>query len=205
MAETDKQAASQEEQDLSQPQAQAAAEPAEPAAGPKAPKAKGEKKKGKDKKTEQLDALSADLEAKEAELDRHKEMLLRTAAEFDNFKRRTEKERLAAGEYVKAQTLKGFLSVLDNIDRAQAAGDGQSPEEYAKGVGMILKQFAEAMQKAGLTEIEAEGQVFDPTLHEAVMHVEDEEAGENTVVQVLQKGYKVGDTVVRPAMVKVAN
>ena len=198
MAETDKQAASQEEKDLSQPQAQAAAEPAEPAAGPKAPKAKGEKKKGKDKKAEQLEALSA-------ELDQHKELLLRTAAEFDNFKRRTEKERLAAGEYVKAQTLKGFLSVLDNIDRAQAAGDGQSPEEYAKGVGMILKQFSEAMQKAGLTEIEAEGQVFDPTLHEAVMHIEDEAAGENTVVQVLQKGYKVGDTVVRPAMVKVAN
>lgn len=202
LAETDKQAASQEEKEPSQAQEPLAtgpaAEPAAPAAGQKAPKAKGEKKKGKDKKAEELEALSA-------ELDRHKELLLRTAAEFDNFKRRTEKERLAAGEYVKAQTLKGFLSVLDNIDRAQAAGDGQSPEEYAKGVGMILKQFSEAMQKAGLTEIEAEGQVFDPNLHEAVMHVEDEEAGENTVIQVLQKGYKVGETVVRPAMVKVAN
>lgn len=198
MAETDKQTAPQAEEEPIQEQA-------EPNAEKKAPKAKTEKKKGKDKKAEELETLSADLKAMEAELDRHKEMLLRTAAEFDNFKRRTEKERLAAGEYVKAQTLKAFLSVLDNIDRAQAAGDGQSPEEYAKGVTMIFKQFSEAMQKAGLIEIEAEGQSFDPTLHEAVMHVEDEEAGENIVVQVLQKGYKVGDTVIRPAMVKVAN
>lgn len=196
MAEMDKQTAPEAEGQPAKEQAKSSAEK-------KAPKA--EKKKGKDKKTEELEALSADLKAMEEELDRHKEMLLRTAAEFDNFKRRTEKERLAAAEYVRAQTLKAFLSVLDNIDRAEAAGDGQSPEEYAKGISMILKQFSEAMQKAGLAEIDAEGQAFDPTLHEAVMHVEDEEAGENVVVQVLQKGYKVGETVIRPAMVKVAN
>ena len=192
MAETDKQTPAAEEK---------AGETAAPQPEKKAPKS--DKKKGKDKK--ELEALSADLKAMEEELEKHKDLLLRTAAEFDNYKRRTEKEKQAVGEYVKAQTLKSFLTILDNIDRAQAAEEGQSPEEYLKGVDMILKQFAEAACKAGLCEIEAAGKPFDPNLHEAVMHVEDENLPENTVADVLQKGYRVGETVVRPAMVKVAN
>lgn len=178
-------------------------EPAAQAKPEKAEKAeKAEKKKNKDKK--EMEALAADLKAMEEQLAQQKDLLLRTAAEFDNYKRRTEKEKQAVGEFVKAQTLKAFLPTLDNIDRAKAA-EGQAPEEYAKGVQMILRQFAEAVEKSGLIEIEAAGQPFDPNMHEAVMHVEDGEAGENIVLEVLQKGYKVGDTVVRPAMVKVAN
>lgn len=164
---------------------------------------KSEKKKGKDKK--ELEALAADLQAMEEELGRQKDLLLRTAAEFDNYKRRTEKEKLAVGEFVKAQTLKAFLPILDNMDRAQAAEADQSPEEYIKGLQMIFKQLSEAVQSSGLAEIQAAGQPFDPQLHEAVMHVEDEALGENIVAEVLQKGYKVGETVIRPAMVKVAN
>lgn len=148
-------------------------------------------------------AVLAELEELRAELEKQKDLLLRTAAEFDNYKRRTERERIAVGEHAKASTLKLLLPVFDSLDRAQGA-DPTSPE-YAKGIEMIVKQLLEAVEKLGLTEIAAVGEPFDPTLHEAVMHVEDDAAGENTVVEVLQKGYKVGDTVVRHAMVKVAN
>ncbi len=137
------------------------------------------------------------------ELAAQKELVLRTAAEFDNFKRRTEKERLAAAEYTSANLLKKLLPVFDNVDRANAA-DKESAD-YAKGVEMIVKMLTEAVKDLGLIEIGAVGDTFDPNLHEAVMHIEDENFGENTVSQVLQKGYKFGDTVIRPAMVQVAN
>lgn len=137
------------------------------------------------------------------ELEKQKDLLLRTAAEFDNYKRRTEKERIAMGEYVKASAIKALLPTLDNIERAE----GVSPDsaDYAKGIEMIIKQFKNAVTSLGLCEIEAMGAQFDPELHEAVMHIEDEALEENTVAEVLQKGYKVGDTVIRHAMVKVAN
>ena len=177
----------------------------EPAADKTDKKTAKTDKKKKDKRDSEMETLTADLKAMEEELSRQKDLLLRTAAEFDNYKRRTEKEKLATGEFVRAQTLKSFLTVLDSMERAEAAEAGQSPEEYAKGVRMIFKQLSEAAAAAGLAEIEAAGQPFDPALHEAVMHIEDEALGENVVAEVLQKGYKVGDTVIRPAMVKVAN
>lgn len=145
----------------------------------------------------------SEIDALKAELDKQKDMLLRTAAEFDNYKRRTEKERIAIGEHVKASTLKALLPTLDNIDRS--AGVSPDTPEYAKGIEMIIKQLREAVAALGLSEIDAEGAAFDPELHEAVMHIEDEALGENVVTEVLQKGYKVGDTVIRHAMVKVAN
>lgn len=149
------------------------------------------------------DCESSEVEVLKAELEQQKDLLLRTAAEFDNYKRRTERERIAAGEYVRASTLKAFLTVIDNIDRS--AGTDPSSPEYAKGIEMIVKQLTDAIASLGLTEIEAAGCKFDPTLHEAVMHIEDPDADENTVIEVLQKGYRVGDVVVRHAMVKVAN
>ena len=146
-----------------------------------------------------------DSEAKKLadELASTKDMLLRTAAEFDNFKRRTEKEKADIASFVKADVVKALLPVADNIERA-----GQSDRDsadYVKGLEMIIKQLTDSLDRLGLKKIEAEGAEFDPNFHEAVMHVEDENFGENVVVQVLQKGYKIGNTVIRAAMVKVAN
>ncbi len=157
-----------------------------------------------EKKTKKADKKrSAEVEKLREELDSTKDMLLRTAAEFDNFKRRTEKEKSDLTEYVKANTVKLLLPVADNIKRAESS-DKSSPD-YVKGLEMIIKQLSDSLDKIGLKEIEAEGLPFNPNEHEAVMHIEDENYGENTVVQVLQTGYKLGDTVIRPAMVKVAN
>lgn len=155
--------------------------------------AKKEKKSKKDSEIEKL----------QAELDKKNDILLRTAAEFDNYKKRTERERLSVAEYAKAGIIKTLLPILDNIDRASAA-DKDSPD-YLKGVELIIKQFEALSGNLGIAEIAKQGDAFDPNLHEAVMHVEDEDLGENVIAEVLQKGYKIGDTVIRPAMVKVAN
>ena len=99
--------------------------------------------------------------------------------------------------------MKNLLPIIDNADRA--AGFEHGTEQFNKGIELIVKQLGDLAGKLGLQEIGAVGDTFDPTIHEAVMHVEDENFGENTVTQILQKGYKFGDTVVRPAMVQVAN
>ena len=151
------------------------------------------KKSKKDKEIEELNF----------ELDKQKDLLLRTAAEFDNYKKRTEKERISTAEYAKASVMKTLLPILDNAERAAAFPAGT--EQYNKGIELIVKQLADLSGKLGLVEIGKVGETFDPNLHEAVMHIEDESLGENVISQVLQKGYKFGDTVVRPAMVQVAN
>ena len=155
------------------------------------------KKERKSKKDAEIEKLKAELESKN-------DLLLRTAAEFDNFKKRTERERLSVAEYAKANVIKELLPILDNIGRASALEDKQSPE-YIKGIELIVKQFEGLSEKLGISLIANVGDTFDPNLHEAVMHVEDENLGENVIAQVLQQGYKIGDTVIRPAMVSVAN
>ena len=155
-----------------------------------------EKKEKKNKKDEEIQKLKAEIDAKQ-------DLLLRTAAEFDNFKKRTERERLSTVEYSKAAVIKNLLPIIDNAGRALNA-DKNSPD-YAKGVEMIVKQLSDITEKLGVTEIAQVGDTFDPNLHEAVMHIEDESLGENVIAEVLQKGYKIGDTVIRAAMVKVAN
>ena len=159
---------------------------------PEAPK----KEKKKSKKESEIEKLQAELDAKN-------DLLVRTAAEFDNYKKRTERERLAISEFAKAQVIKQLLPILDNIDRA-AAVEKDTPD-YIKGIEMIVKQFETIADNIGIEQIAAEGDQFDPNFHEAVMHVEDEELAENVIEQVLQKGDKLGDTVNRAAMVKVAN
>ena len=144
-----------------------------------------------------------EIEKLKAELEKSKEQLLRTAAEFDNYKKRTDRERAGIAEYAKCEVIKTLLPILDNIDRANAADS--KGDDYIKGVEMIVKQFSSLAQTLGIEEIGNEGDSFDPTLHEAVMHIEDETLGENVIAQVLQKGYKLGGTVIRAAMVKVAN
>lgn len=154
-------------------------------------------------KKEKKPRKNAEVEKLKAELEQKNDLLLRTAAEFDNFKKRTEKEKITTAEYAKAQVMKTLLPILDNADRAKEFEQGT--EQFSKGIEMIVKQLSDLSSKLGLTEIGAVGEQFDPNLHEAIMHIEDESLGENVIAQVLQKGYKFGDTVVRPAMVQVAN
>ncbi len=154
------------------------------------------KKPKKNKKDEEIEALKEKLNAEH-------DLLLRTAAEFDNFKKRTERERIQTAEYSKALILKKLLPIIDNIDRASLVESG-SPE-YIKGIELIIKQFSTLSNDLGLIPLAEKGDKFDPNFHEAVMHCEDESFGENEIAEILQQGYKVGDTVVRAAMVKVAN
>lgn len=144
-----------------------------------------------------------ELESAKAEIAAIQDILLRTAAEFDNYKKRTEKEKIFTAEYAKASVMKTLLPILDNAERAAQFPAGT--EQYNKGIELIVKQLSDLSSKLGLVEIGAVGETFDPNLHEAIMHIEDETLGENVIAQVLQKGYKFGDTVVRPAMVQVAN
>ena len=146
---------------------------------------------------------NAEVEKLKAELNEVNDRLLRTAAEFDNYKKRTEREKLSVAEYAKANVMKTLLPILDNADRA--AGFEAGTEQYNKGIEMIVKELSSLSDKLGLKEIGVVGEEFNPEIHEAIMHIEDENLGENTVAAVLQKGYKFGDTVVRPAMVQVAN
>ena len=128
---------------------------------------------------------------------------LRLCAEYDNFRKRSQKEKDSLYADIKAETLKKFLPVYDNLVRAldQSTAD----EAYRRGVEMIMTQFNTTLEKLGVTEIESLGQKFDPAFHNAVMHVEDAEKGENEIVEVFQKGFLMGDKVIRFAMVKVAN
>lgn len=128
---------------------------------------------------------------------------LRLAAEYDNYRKRTAKEKESIYGDAKADTIKPLLAVYDNLERGIAQYD--EADVHRQGLELILRQFSEALTKLGVTEIEAKGQPFDPEKHNAVMHVEDEEAGENTVVEVFQKGFMLGEKVLRFAMVKVAN
>ena len=128
---------------------------------------------------------------------------LRICAEYDNFRKRSQKEKDSLYGDVKAETLKKFLPVYDNLVRALA--QSTEDEAYRRGVEMIMNQFNVTMEKLGVTEIECLGKKFDPAFHNAVMHVEDEEKGENEIVEVFQKGFMMGDKVIRFAMVKVAN
>ena len=146
---------------------------------------------------------NAEVEKLKAELNEVNDRLLRTAAEFDNYKKRTEREKLSVAEYAKANVMKTLLPILDNADRA--AGFEAGTEQYNKGIEMIVKELGTLADKLGLKEIGVAGEEFNPEIHEAIMHIDDENLGENTVAAVMQKGYKIGDTVIRPAMVQVAN
>lgn len=148
-------------------------------------------------------ALEAKVKALEDAASADKDKYLRLLAEYDNFRKRSIKERLDASADATAKAALEIISVIDNFERAMAAEC--SDEGYKKGVEMIYGQFTEVIKKLGVEEIEALGKEFDPNLHNAVSQVEDENFGENTVSQVYQKGYKLGDKVIRCAMVVVAN
>ena len=162
----------------------------------------GEKPAAK-KSSQKKNKYQEEIAALKDEVAKQKDLFLRTAAEFDNYKRRTTEQSISAAEYVKAGMLKKLLPIFDNVDRALAS-DKDSPD-YTKGIELTVKMLSEAVSDLGMVEIGKEGETFDPKYHEAVMHIDDESLGENVISQVLQKGYKIGDTVIRPAMVAVAN
>ena len=132
-----------------------------------------------------------------------KEQFLRLAAEYDNYRKRTAKEKESLWTDAKADTVQAFLPVYDNLERALK--QDTADEAFKKGVEMTMNQLKEVFARLGVTEIEAEGKPFDPNLHNAVMHIEDENLGENTVAQVFQAGFMLGEKVIRFAMVQVAN
>ncbi len=139
----------------------------------------------------------------EQELASANDRYLRLMAEYDNFRKRSQKEKESLYGDIKANAVKEFLPVYDNLVRALAAETAD--EAYRKGVEMIMAQFNKTLEKLGVTEIKCLGEKFDPQFHNAVMHVDDEEKGENEIVEVFQKGFMLGDKVIRFAMVKVAN
>lgn len=171
---------------------QAEPESAEEAADQKSEKKGFFKKKEKDPRDQKIEDLT--------------DQLKRTMAEFDNFRKRTEKEKSAMFEMGAKDILEKILPVVDNFERGLAA----IPEEakggsFAKGMEMIYKQLIKMLEDVGVTPIEAVGKEFDPNFHNAVMHVDDENLGENVVASELQKGYMYRNSVLRHSMVQVAN
>ena len=132
-----------------------------------------------------------------------KNQTLRVMAEYDNFRKRSQREReLLFGE-IKAETIGEFLPIFDNLDRALRTET--SDEAYKKGVELTMRQLRDIFEKLGVEEIKAEGEPFDPAFHNAVMHIEDESLGKNVIAEVFQPGFKMGDRIIRFSMVKVAN
>ena len=146
---------------------------------------------------------NAELEAAKAALAAQEDKYLRLAAEYDNYRKRTAKEKEALWTDIKADTAAAFLPVYDNLERA--VNQPTADEAYKKGVEMTMNQLKEVFTKLGITEIPALGEQFDPNLHNAVMHIDSEELGENVISQVFQAGFQLGEKVIRFAMVKVAN
>ena len=153
---------------------------------------------------EEIEALKGQVEKLTGDLQEMKERLLRLQADFDNFRRRSAKEREEISAVVTQNFCKDMLPLLDNFERAMAA-ETKDVEAFQKGVEMIFTQFQEVLKKNGLEQIEAVGQKFDPNFHQAVMRVEDPEKEDDTVAQELQKGYMVKGRVIRPSMVQVVS
>jgi len=139
----------------------------------------------------------------EKQLSEMKDMYLRLMAEYDNYRKRTAREKESFYAMAKAETVERILPVYDNIERA--VNNPTSDEAYKKGVEMIFQQLKDVFSSLGVREIEAEGAKFDPEKHNAVMHIEDDRYGENSVVEVFQRGFEIDGRVIRHSVVKVAN
>ena len=150
-----------------------------------------------------VDPLLSELESLKDQVAGQEDKYLRLAAEYDNYRKRTAKEKESLWTDVKADTAGAFLPVYDNLERALK--QDTADEAFKKGVEMTMNQLKEVLTKLGITEIPAQGQPFDPKYHNAVMHVEDESLGQNVVAEVFQTGFQCGEKVIRFAMVKVAN
>ena len=169
---------------------------------PKVKESRADKKAAKKEAKAQEKAATEEAQTND-ELAALNDKYLRICAEYDNFRRRSQKEKEALYGDIRADTVAKFLPVYDNLERA--LNQSTEDEAFRKGVEMIMAQFNSTLEKLGVTVIDCLGQPFDPSLHNAVMHVEDEEKGENEIVEVFQKGFMLGEKVIRFAMVKVAN
>lgn len=154
-------------------------------------------------KTEEVKKEPTEIEKLTEQLNEANDRNLRLMAEFDNYRRRSQKEKDAIYPDAQAETVKKLLPLLDNFERALAMPC--SDEEYFKGIKMTYDAFWDTLKEIGLEELGAVGDEFDPNMHNAVMHIEDENLGKNVVAMILQKGYKIGDRVLRYAMVQTAN
>lgn len=152
----------------------------------------------------ELDEAEQKLLSLEADLKTANDKFLRTLAEYDNYRKRSVREKEQAYADSKAAVLSEILPVIDNFERA-AGNKAASLEDYQKGIDMIFNQFTEILKKLGVESFGEKGDSFDPNIHSAVMHTEDENEPENTVSDVFSKGYKLGDKILRPAVVKVVN
>ncbi len=177
------------------PQTEAAEQTAE-----KATKGKKKKEKGYTFTREQVEQM--ELAAKQ--LESVKDQFVRQTAEYENYRKRTTKEKENIYQDAKADTIKEFLAVYDNLERA-AASEGGDDSPHKKGLEMIFQQVKDILAKLGVTEIEAAGKPFDPEKMNAVMHIDDENFGENEVAQVFQAGFELNGKVIRHAIVQVAN
>lgn len=170
-----------------------------------------EKNNKKEKKSSEKEAkklksrviqLEKELEAAKSEAADATDKYMRVCAEYDNFRKRSQKEREGIYSDAAADSIKELLPLIDNLERATQY---TNPEKVAEGVEMVLSTLPAVFEKLKITSFGEAGETFDPNIHNAVMHVEDEEKGEGEITDVFQKGYKIGDKVVRYAMVKVAN
>ena len=163
-----------------------------------------DKKENKEVKEEKKAKEESNEEKLQKQLAEKSDQLLRIAAEYDNFRKRSQREKDALYVDCKASVIKELLPVADNFDRIFANPD-ITFEDYKKGVEMTFKQFETVFKDLNVESFGEEGEEFDPNFHNAVMHSEDENLGENVITNVFAKGYKIGDKVIRPAMVAVAN
>ena len=161
---------------------------------------KAEEAKGSKKSKKEVTELKEKLAATETELAAQKDQYLRLLAEYDNFRRRSQKEKEGIYSDAYGEALKALLPVADNLELAVRYSQG---DKVVEGVKMVLTQLGDALTKMGIEEIETK--TFDPNVHNAVMHIEDDAYGEGEIVEVFQKGYRKGDKIIRYAMVKVAN
>ncbi|WP_373446982.1 nucleotide exchange factor GrpE [Saccharibacillus sp. O23] len=155
--------------------------------------------------TESVEELKARIEALSAQNEEYMQRLARSQADFDNFRKRTIREKEELGKYASSKLIAELIPVIDNFGRAlDTRPEGEASESFVKGVEMIYRQFDNVLQAEGLTTMETVGQPFNPEFHQAVMQVESDEHEEGIVVEELQKGYMLKDKVLRPAMVKVS-
>lgn len=174
-----------------------------PAAETPAEETKNEAPAAAEKPENEAPAEDDQIKALEKKLSETTDQLMRTLAEYDNFRKRSQKEKEALYADGKADAIAKLLPVADNLERAVAA-DGDA-ESYKKGVEMTLKQLTDSLSALGVTAFGEPGEAFDPNLHNGVMHEDNDELPENSIAAVFMKGYKMGDKVIRHATVKVAN
>ena len=153
---------------------------------------------------EETPAVESELEALRAEKANYLDRLARLQAEFDNFRKRSVRDQQDFRDYALAEALKSLLPILDSLDRALKT-TGVSVEDFRSGIELIDKQFHDALSKLGVEPVPAEGEIFDPNLHQAVQMVDTDEVEDHRVIDELQRGYRIKDRLLRPAMVRVAS